>query len=112
MVAYIKKPKPKKNSYRAKERHKYYAMKEWRNLRDLYIMEHPICEECIRHGQVTEATEVHHINSFMDYGLTDNERLYRLLDYTNLMALCRECHNRIHAEKEKMKKKMEKTPKS
>jgi predicted HNH restriction endonuclease len=56
--------------------------------------EHPICEECLKKGKVTAAQDVHHKKSpFKDGEINWN----LLLDYDNLMSVCKDCHGKIHA---------------
>ena len=62
---------------------------EWRRVRGRYISQHPLCEECLKAGKLTPATEVHHILP-LSRGGTHEEK--------NLMALCKPCHSRITAE--------------
>lgn len=77
-----------------KMRAEAYNNTAWRKMRDTYLHQHAICEDCLAKGKVTPATDVHHIRSpfkggQINYGL--------LLDYNNLMALCKECHGQRHA---------------
>ena len=74
-------------------RRKAYNNTEWRKLRDTYIKEHPLCEDCLNEGKVVPAEDVHHIRSPFQNGEC-NKAL--LLDYNNLMALCKQCHNKRH----------------
>ena len=74
-------------------RRKAYNNPEWRKLRDIYIKEHPLCEDCLDKGKVVPAEDVHHIRSPFQNGEC-NKAL--LLDYNNLMALCKQCHNKRH----------------
>ena len=74
-------------------RQKYYNTTEWRKLREAYLKQHPVCEECLNKGKVTPATSVHHIQSPFKNGEC-NKNLF--LDYNNLMAVCHECHAEIH----------------
>ncbi|MHB1154853.1 MAG: HNH endonuclease [Eubacteriales bacterium] len=60
----------------------------WRHIRDKYITEHPLCEECKKQGKLTAAQEVHHITT-LSKGGTHDER--------NLMSLCTPCHSAITA---------------
>lgn len=62
----------------------------WKRIRDRYIKAHPLCEECKRNGKLTPSEEVHHVVPFREGG-THKE--------SNLMALCKSCHSRIHAER-------------
>lgn len=88
-------------SYKEKLRVKLYNKMAWKHLRSGYLITHPLCEKCLEQNKVTPATDVHHINSPFDDGLSDVERLGRLLDYNNLMALCQECHGTLHRDKQK-----------
>ena len=74
---------------------KFYKSKEWRSTRDDYIEQHPFCEQCLMNGIVKPATDVHHIVPFSQ-GRTDEERWQLLLDFSNLRALCKKCHHRVH----------------
>lgn len=60
----------------------------WKRIRDRYITAHPMCEECVRHGKLTPAEEVHHILP-LSRGGNHNEE--------NLMSLCKSCHSAITA---------------
>jgi 5-methylcytosine-specific restriction protein A len=74
-------------------RQKAYNTTIWRKIRLTYLKNHPICEECLAKGKVTPATSVHHIKSPFKGG----EINYTLLqDYSNLEAVCHECHAEIH----------------
>lgn len=68
-----------------------------------YLIYHPLCEMCEKEGKTTPATDVHHINSPFDDGLTEDERLGRLLDPNNLMALCQYHHGLIHFHQQNKK---------
>ena len=61
----------------------------WKRIRDRYIATHPLCEECLKHGVYTPATEVHH-RLPLSRGGTHID--------SNLEALCHECHSRITAK--------------
>jgi hypothetical protein len=73
----------------------YYTSKAWNRLRNLYISLHPICEECIRHGHVEPATEIHHKYPFMQEK-TEEARWNTLLNENNLIAVCNKCHYGFH----------------
>lgn len=77
-----------------KLRQKAYQNRHWRKLRDTYLKEHPICEECLKHGKVTPAEDVHHIKSPFRGGEINYNML---LDYHNLESVCKDCHGEIHA---------------
>ena len=81
------------NTVSREMRRKAYNNTEWRKLRDTYIKEHPLCEDCLNEGKVVPAEDIHHIRSPFQNGEC-NKAL--LLDYNNLMALCKQCHNKRH----------------
>ena len=62
----------------------------WKRIRDKYVSEHPYCEECFKEGRLVPTEEVHHIKPLAEGG--DHRR-------ENLIALCKSCHARIHAER-------------
>ena len=74
-------------------RQKAYNTTEWRKLRESYLKQHPVCEECLNKGKVTPATSVHHKETPFKNN-TINKNLF--LDSNNLMAVCHECHAEIH----------------
>lgn len=78
-------------------RQKAYQDKHWRAERDSYIKEHPICEECLKSGKVTPAQDIHHKESPFKNGTINYKLLY---DKDNLMALCKDCHGKIHANQQ------------
>lgn len=80
-----------------KIRQKAYQNKHWRKMRDTYLKEHPICEECLKHGKVTPADDVHHIKSPFRGGEVNYNLL---LDYHNLESVCKDCHGEIHAQQQ------------
>ena len=57
--------------------------RKWMAMRSLWLMQHPLCLECSKQGQVSMATEVDHIKPLFKGG-TD--------DPTNLQSLCDEHH--------------------
>lgn len=73
-----------------------YNNTAWRKLRENYMHNHPLCEECLKEGRVTAAEDIHHKNSPFK-GKTINYAL--LLDEKNLEAVCKPCHQRIHNAK-------------
>lgn len=73
---------------RSPDIHRKYG-RAWKRIRDRYATEHPFCEMCYREGRITLMDEVHHIVPVSKGGT--HER-------SNLMSLCRSCHNKIHIE--------------
>jgi 5-methylcytosine-specific restriction protein A len=53
------------------------------------MMTHPLCELCQAEGKLKPADLVHHKRKLTDGGTNEWE---------NLMALCNECHSRLHAK--------------
>ena len=69
-----------------------YHSKEWTAVRNAYISQHPICEDCLTRDQYTTATEVHHIKPLSDGGDP--------YDTHNLRSLCHACHMQVHGFKD------------
>ena len=61
----------------------------WKRIRDRYVQVHPLCEMCLKEGKLTPVEEVHHIVPVSRGGTHDR---------SNLMSLCKSCHNKIHHE--------------
>lgn len=68
--------------------HKKYGAR-WRRIRAAYVKTHPFCEACFKRGILVPVDEVHHIVPVSRGGTHDP---------SNLMSLCRSCHNKIHHE--------------
>ena len=62
----------------------FYHSREWKSLRQDYLIEHPFCVECSKNGKLTKATVVDHIVPIRQGGPALDER--------NLQALCASCH--------------------
>lgn len=69
----------------------------WLRLRKSVLSAHPLCESCEVRGEITPATEVHHVTP-VSHGVTlaDKERL--MFNPLNLRALCHGCHVAAHME--------------
>lgn len=65
----------------------------WQRLRNRFIAQHPYCEECMKQGKITLATDVDHIVPHRG----DPALLY---DETNLQSLCKACHSRKTARED------------
>lgn len=63
--------------------------KKWKEIRDRYISQHPICELCFKNGKTKTAEHVHHRLALSKGGTNDE---------SNLMSLCKSCHSRLHAK--------------
>lgn len=62
----------------------FYHSREWKRLRQNFLIEHPFCEECRRNGKLTKASVVDHIVPIRQGGPALEEK--------NLQALCASCH--------------------
>lgn len=71
--------------------------RQWRELRTLKLQDSPLCERCRQKGYVVAASCVHHIVE-VESGRTDEECRDLCFRWTNLQALCYECHKQIHEE--------------
>lgn len=69
----------------------------WLRLRRDKLSAQPLCERCSESGTVRAATEVHHVTPVED-GLTRAEKERLMYDYSNLRALCHDCHVKTHTE--------------
>lgn len=101
-------PREKTISSNRADRQKAYKSKQWKDLRNLYIAQHPLCEICLQKGIYMPATDVHHLSSPFEPGLTEQQRQYRLLLWDNLQSLCKECHGNLHYEQQKRKRDYQK----
>ena len=63
--------------------------KSWAKIRAAFLSQNPLCELCHKDGRLTPAQMVHHKVKLTDGGTNE---------WPNLMALCHECHSRLHAK--------------
>lgn len=75
----------------------YYNTMAWHRLRDLYVSLHPMCECCLEHHHIEQATEVHHKKPFINLP-TIEDRWSAFLDYDNLLSVCKYCHIALHTK--------------
>lgn len=61
----------------------------WKRIRDSYAAAHPLCERCLKEGKYVPTEEIHHKLPLSKGGTHARE---------NLIALCKSCHAKIHAE--------------
>lgn len=65
----------------------FYHSRQWRKLSHRWLVDHPLCAECQRHGIVKQADLVDHITPVrVDWS--------KRFDTSNLQSLCYACHNR------------------
>lgn len=62
----------------------------WKRIRDSYVKTHPFCEQCYKNGIIVPVDEVHHKIPLSEGGTHDRN---------NLIALCKRCHSKIHAQR-------------
>lgn len=79
-------------------RKKAYNDSRWRKVRQTYIQNHPLCEECLKEGKVYAGTledplQVHHKRSPFANGTINYELL---LDDRNLETICSHHHGLEH----------------
>ena len=60
----------------------------WRKVSKQYLAIHPLCEDCEAKGRISAADLVHHVKPIRDGGAR--------LNYSNLRALCKPCHEEAH----------------
>jgi len=73
---------------------KFYSSQAWNNCRSAYMKSvHHLCERCLSKGIMTPAEIVHHKIELTPDNI-DNPLI--TLDFSNLEAVCRECHAQIH----------------
>ena len=93
----------RKPSIKRQERQKYYNTSMWHELRKLKLEEQcGLCQDCLDPNTVnedgtygerlTQATDVHHLISFAEKGLSEAERQRRFCNIDNLVCLCRWHH--------------------
>lgn len=69
----------------------FYNSRRWHELRNQKWCDcDGICELCKKNGIIKEAREIHHIEPIE----TSWEKRY---EYSNLLALCSDCHNLQHS---------------
>ena len=94
--------KPRKIAERPRKRgenktivSKIYNSKQWKYLRNSYLQEHPLCEDCLAVGQITPAAEIHHVRPILTASTVgDMEAL--AFDPANLRSLCVYHHHLTH----------------
>ena len=75
----------------------FYTTRAWRKARESYLSSvGRLCEICLSKGLIEPAVHVHHKKPITTENL-DDPRI--TLDHSNLMALCKECHQALHRTK-------------
>lgn len=78
---------------------KFYKSKQWQRCQHT-VMERDsfLCQDCLKHGIITPATEVHHIKWLTPDNINDPSVS---LNPDNLISLCHDCHMKRHAGKKR-----------
>ncbi len=72
-----------------------YNTRTWRKIRLQYLMENPLCVECMKEDKITSAVEVHHIIPISTVDTIAEKRKLGF-DWKNLKGLCDEHHKEEH----------------
>lgn len=88
----------KKHGLQAKIQRLIYNTSHWRKLVAAKKMMSPLCERCLSEGRTTATQEIHHIIPLKTCNGDLNYLLQLAFDYDNLMSVCCQCHEDIHAE--------------
>lgn len=78
-------------------RRRIYNDRRWKAAANAHLIDHPLCEECLKRGINTPAEDVHHIVSFMTTDDPFERERLAFYDPDNLMSLCKQCHQLIHS---------------
>jgi 5-methylcytosine-specific restriction protein A len=71
----------------------WYWSEQWDAIRRAQLNRQPLCEECLRRGEITPAKVVDHI--------TPHRGSWELfVDPDNLQSLCKSCHDRKTAKED------------
>lgn len=72
----------------------FYKSKEWNRCRESYLKSQSyLCERCLQNGKMTPAKIVHHVVHLNPNNITNPEIT---LNWSNLQAVCKQCHEEIH----------------
>ena len=83
---------------------KLIQSRRWVLLRNEKLSKNAICENCLTNGLITPAKEVHHITP-IDTGINKEHKKQLAYNYSNLQALCKNCHVQAHIELNSKSKK-------
>lgn len=81
---------------------KFYSSRKWKRCRESYLRSvGGLCERCLKKGLYVPAVIVHHKEWLSPENINDP---HKTMDFRNLEALCRDCHEEEHAEENKAAK--------
>ena len=73
----------------------FYKSKQWQKYRETYLKSvGGLCERCRKNGRINPAKIVHH-RIFLNQSNINDPTI--TLNWHNLEAVCKECHEEIHA---------------
>jgi 5-methylcytosine-specific restriction enzyme A len=81
------------------ERDKFYSGADWRDLREVFLRQNPLCARCTSEGRTTLASLVHHIKERIPHPEL-------AFDWDNLESSCNPCHTRRHKERSQPTRKV------
>ena len=77
---------------------KFYKSQAWKKTREAYLKSVGfLCEECLKQGTYTPATEVHHVEPISPSNINNTNIT---LNWSNLRALCHQCHMNQHKKEQ------------
>ena len=87
----------------------FYKSKRWQKCREAYLRSvGGLCERCAKQGIIKAAVIVHHKIYITPSNINNPEVA---LNFDNLEALCRDCHNQEHIRVNKHRYKVDKNGK-
>lgn len=91
----IKRRKENKDNLKSKDAEKHTKTGKWQKTRkDVIVRDKGVCQLCLVRGQITnKKLEVHHIKKRSEVIGTIEE--YLIYDHSNLVTVCRQCHEEL-----------------
>ena len=91
----IKRRKENKDNLKSKDAEKHTKTARWQKTRkDVLVRDKGVCQLCLVRGQITnKKLEVHHIKKRSEVIGTAEE--YLIYDHSNLVTVCRKCHEEL-----------------
>ena len=78
---------------------RFYKSAAWKRCRASYLVSvGSLCERCLTKGMIVPATQVHHKIKLTPENINRPEIA---LNWSNLVALCKDCHLKIHRKKKR-----------
>lgn len=89
------KPSQRVESSHSNRWSRYYQSRGWKLLRHYIMSNNPLCYDCAMKGRSVPAEHCHHKIPFSWFD-TDEDRMAALLDPSNCVPLCKDCHKERH----------------